>query len=352
VTNFYYHCSLKIKRMQLNSAFRWVILVGLLGLLFILNLTLGSVEIPTKEIFNILLGFRSHEPVWTEIVWDFRMTKAFTCVLGGSALALGGLQMQTLFRNPLAGPDVLGLTSGASLAVSLLYMSSAAGFTLFFVSSPWAVAIASSIGCFFVFLIMLGVSKRLKDNVSLLIVGLMVGAATASIVSVLQYLSRAEDLQVYMIWTFGSLSGLNWTEIKVLAVIVFLGMLISVFNIKALNVWLLGENYAQTLGINIKRSRLLAIVSASILTGGVTAFCGPIAFVGLAVPQLIKLVIKSHNHKLLLPAVAIGGAVLLLACDILAQLPGTNTVLPINAITALVGAPVVIWVIMRNKIIR
>ncbi len=338
--------------MQLNSALRWVVLAGLLVLLFVLNLSLGSVKIPVKEIFTILLGFNSVEPVWTEIIWDFRMTKAITCVLGGSALALGGLQMQTLFRNPLAGPDVLGLTSGASLAVSLVYMSGAAGVSLFFIQSAWTVAIASSIGCFFVFLIMLAVSRRLKDNVSLLIVGLMVGAATASIVSVLQYLSRAEDLQVYMIWTFGSLSGLNWTEIKVLATIVLAGLAISMFNVKSLNVWLLGENYAQSLGVNIGRSRFLAICSASVLTGGVTAFCGPIAFVGLAVPHLVKLLIKSHDHKMLLPAVAVGGAVLLLGCDILAQLPRTSSILPINAITALVGAPVVIWVIMNNKIIR
>jgi iron complex transport system permease protein len=280
------------------------------------------------------------------------MTKAFTCVLGGGALALGGLQMQTLFRNPLAGPDVLGLTSGASLAVSLIYMSSAAGVSLFFIGSPWAVAFASSIGSFFVFMIMLAVSSRLKDNVSLLIVGLMVGAATSSIVSVLQYSSRAEDIQVYMIWTFGSLSSMNWLEIKVLTVIVIMGFVTAVLNVKPLNVWPLGENYAQSVGVNIKRSRFLAICSASILTGGVTAFCGPIAFVGLAVPHLVKLVIKTHDHKLLIPAVSVGGAVLLLACDILAQLPGSTRILPINAITALVGAPVVIWVIMRNKIVR
>src|SRR5688572_6472401 len=238
--------------MRPNSTFRWIILVLLLVALFVLNLSLGSVRIPAKEIFSILFGMGTSQPVWAEIIWDFRMTKALTCILGGSALALGGLQMQTLFRNPLAGPDVLGLTSGASLAVSLIYMSSAVGATLFFVSSPWAVAIASSVGCFFVFLIMLAVSRRLKDNVSLLIVGLMVGAATASIVSVLQFLSRAEDLQVYMIWTFGSLSGLNWIEIKVLAVIVVIGLIIAVANVKSLNVWLLGENYAQSMGVNIK----------------------------------------------------------------------------------------------------
>lgn len=338
--------------MQVNSAIRWALLVGLLGLLFILNLAMGSVNIPTKEIFNILLGFRSNEPVWNEIIWDFRMTKAITCVLSGSALALGGLQMQTLFRNPLAGPDVLGLTSGASLAVSLLYMSTAAGITVFFVSSPWAVAIGSSLGCFGVFVVMLAISKRLTDNASLLIVGLMLGAATASIVSVLQFMSRAEDLQVYMIWTFGSLSNMNWIEIKVLTAIVLLGVAAAIANVKSLNVWLLGENYAQSLGVNIKRSRFLAILSASVLTGGVTAFCGPIAFVGLAVPHLVKLIIRSHNHKLLIPAVAVGGAVLLLGCDILAQLPGTSSILPINAITALVGAPVVVWVILRNKIVR
>jgi iron complex transport system permease protein len=329
-----------------------MVLGALLLLLFVLNLSVGSVHIPAKEIFSILLGFDSTEPVWREIVWDFRMTKALTCVLGGSALALGGLQMQTLFRNPLAGPDVLGLTSGASLAVALLYMSSAAGSIAFFLDSPWAVAIASSIGCIGVFLIMLAVSRRLKDNVSLLIVGLMVGAGTASIVSVLQYLSRAEDLQVYMVWTFGSLSSLTWLELRVLLLVLIVGFTIAFLNVKALNVWLLGENYAHSVGVNTKRSRLLAIVSASFLTGGVTAFCGPIAFVGLAVPHLVKLLIKSHNHKMLLPAVAVGGAVLLLGCDILAQARGSGSILPINAITALIGAPVVIWVIMRNKIIR
>jgi iron complex transport system permease protein len=348
----HYHCSLKIKRMRSNSVFRWVILVLLLFSFFVLNLSIGSVQIPVKEIFNILIGADTIEPVWKEIIWDFRMTKALTCILAGSALALGGLQMQTLFRNPLAGPDVLGLTSGASLAVSIVFMSNSAGLSLITVQSPWTVAIAASAGCFLVFLIMLAVSKRLHDNVSLLIVGLMIGAATASIVSVLQYLSRAEEMQVYIIWTFGSLGGLNWPEIQVLTVILLLGSVCALINIKSLNVWLLGDNYARSMGINISRSRFFAILSASILTGGVTAFCGPIAFVGLAVPHLVKILIKSNDHKLLLPAVTVGGAGLLLFCDILAQAPGSTQVLPINAVTALVGAPVVIWVIMRNKIIR
>jgi iron complex transport system permease protein len=199
---------------------------------------------------------------------------------------------------------------------------------------------------------MLSISRKLHDNVSLLIVGLMVGAGTSSIVSVLQYLSKAEEMQIYVLWTFGSLGGLNWTEIRVLTLILFLGIAIAFANIKSLNAWLLGDQYAQSMGINIKRSRLLAIFSASVLTGGVTAFCGPIGFVGLAVPHLVKLLIHSHNHKVLIPAVLVGGAVLLLGCDILAQLPGSTNVLPINAITALIGAPVVIWVIVKNKIVR
>jgi iron complex transport system permease protein len=344
-----YHCGLKISQMQSKTSFRWAVLLMLLVVLFLLNLSLGSVQIPLSEIFKILTGRPAGDPVWTEIMWDFRMTKAITCIFGGGALALGGLQMQTLFRNPLAGPDVLGLSSGASLMVSLVFMSNAAGVTLSAIQSPWTVAIAASIGCSIVFLIMLAISRRLQDNVSLLIVGLMIGAGTSSVVSVLQYLSKADEMQVYVLWTFGSLGGLNWTEIQVLGVILTAGAAISLFNIKSLNAWLLGNNYAQSLGVNLQRSRFYAILSASVLTGAVTAFCGPIAFVGLAVPHLVKLLIQSHNHKVLIPAVLMGGAALLLGCDILAQLPGSTNVLPINAITALIGAPVVIWVILRNK---
>jgi iron complex transport system permease protein len=338
--------------MHSKTAFRWAVLGLMPVVLFMLNLSLGSVHIPVSEIFKILTGGDSSQPVWNEIVWDFRMTKAITCMLAGSALALGGLQMQTLFRNPLAGPDVLGLSSGASLAVSLVFMSNAAGLTIFRIQSPWTVAIAASLGCSLVFLIMLAISRRLRDNVSLLIIGLMIGAGTASIVSVLQYLSKAEELQVYILWTFGSLGGLNWIEIEILTIVLAAGTILGLINTKSLNAWLLGDNYAQSLGVNIQKSRILAILSASALTGGVTAFCGPIAFVGLAVPHLVKLMIRSHNHKMLIPAVLIGGASLVLLCDIIAQLPGSTKVLPINAITALIGAPVVIWVILRIKVVR
>ena len=343
---------LKIRYYFSMNNNRWLLLPLLLILLFGLNLSLGSVHIPFKAIVTILTGGESSEPIWRDIVWNFRMTKALTCILAGGALALSGLQMQTLFRNALAGPDVLGLSSGASLAVSLIFMSQAAGISFLRTPNPWTVAIAATLGCTGVFLIMLALSKKLLDNVSLLIVGLMIGAGTSSIVSVLQYISRAEEMQTYLIWTFGSLGGLNWTELLVLAFVLLTGGSIAMALVKSLNAWMLGDNYAASIGINMKRARFWIIFSASILTGGVTAFCGPIAFVGLAVPHLVKFLIRTTNHKILIPTVMIGGAVLMLFCDILSQLPGSTQVLPINAITALIGAPVVIWVIVRHSKMR
>jgi iron complex transport system permease protein len=335
--------------MKLPYHIRWGILLLLLIILFILDLSLGSVAIPFTDVINILLGNTGSNPIYNDIVWEFRVTKALTCILVGSALSIGGLQMQTLFRNALAGPDVLGLSSGASLAVSLLLMSQAAGFQLATNPSPWSTVIASTMGAGSIFLIILFVSRRLGDTTSLLIIGLMIGAAAASLVSVLQFLSKAEDQQAYLMWTFGSLSSLNWMEIQILTGVLGLGILIGMLSVKSLNAWLLGDNYARSLGVNLMRSRLLIILSASILTGAVTAFCGPIAFIGLAVPHLTKLVIKTHNHRILFPAVIISGAALMLFCDVVAQLPGSSYVLPINAITALIGAPVVIWIVLRAK---
>lgn len=328
---------------------RWIVLPCLLLLLFVANLSLGSVPIPWTEVIAILVGKESSNPVWNDIVWDFRMTKALTCILTGGALSVAGLQMQTLFRNALAGPDVLGLSSGASLMVSLLLMSQASGLAISAASNPWAVAIAASVGSSLVFLVIVVVSQRLQDNVSLLIIGLMIGAASASIVSVLQFLTRAEEQQPYLFWTFGNLGGLDWVELQVLTIIVLAGTGIGVFSTRSLNALLLGTNYAQSIGVNIPRSRLLIILSTSLLAGGVTAFCGPIAFVGLAVPHLTKMIVKTHNHRILMPAVLTGGCGLMLFCDILAQFPGSAYVIPINAITALIGAPVVIWIILQGK---
>ncbi len=337
------------RAMKLTYHMRWGALSGLMLLLFILNLGLGSVSIPVGDILKILAGNEGSNIIYADIIWNFRITKALTCVLAGSALSIGGLQMQTLFRNALAGPDVLGLSSGASLAVSLLLMGQAAGIRFFSDPSPWAIVIASSVGAGGVFLVVLFIARRLGDNTSLLIIGLMIGAATASLVSVLQFLSEAEDQQAYLLWTFGSLGSLSWNEIQILAFILLIGTVIGILSVKSLNAWLLGDNYARSLGVNVNRSRLFIILSTSILTGGVTAFCGPIAFVGLAVPHLTKLIIKTHNHRILLPAVMISGSILMLFCDIIAQLPGSKYVLPINAITALIGAPVVIWIVLKSK---
>jgi iron complex transport system permease protein len=214
------------------------------------------------------------------------------------------------------------------------------------------VSVGASVGCASILIVMLLVARKIQDHVSLLIVGLMVGAATSSIVSVLQYLSKAEEMQVYILWTFGSLGGLNWQEIQILALVLLAGGMLAFMEIKSLNAWMLGDHYARSLGINVERSRIVIILSASILTGAVTAFCGPIAFVGLAVPHLTRLVINSHNHKTLIPAVMAGGAILLLFCDTVSQLPGSTYVLPVNALTALIGAPVVIWIVIRNKKMR
>lgn len=338
--------------MRGKNTIRWTILLLALLVLFVANLSMGSVSIPFTEIIGIVLTGESANSVWVDIVQDFRLTKGLTAILAGAALATAGLQMQTLFRNALAGPDVLGLSSGASLAVALIFMSPSAGIPLLSTPNPLLVSMAASIGCATILVVMLLVARKIQDHVSLLIVGLMVGAATSSIVSVLQYVSKAEEMQVYILWTFGSLGGLNWLEIQILAIVLLAGGTLAFMEIKSLNAWLLGDHYARSLGINVESSRIVIILSASILTGAVTAFCGPIAFVGLAVPHLTRLVINSHNHKTLIPAVMAGGAILLLFCDTVSQLPGSTYVLPVNALTALIGAPVVIWIVIRNKKMR
>ena len=335
------------KILSLNP---WFFLTAVLILLFLVNISLGSVKIPLKDTLTILFGGIPDNAVWRDIMIDFRLTKALTCVFSGGALALGGLLMQTLFRNPLAGPDVLGLSSGASLAVAVLVM--AGTFAAPLLTGPLSIAIAASIGSALIFMVVLAVANRVKDNTSLLLIGLMIGAATSSLVSVLQFTSRSEDQHYFLVWTFGSMGGLNWQEIYLLGSIFLIGLVLSLLLSKSLNAWLLGDNYAQALGIRLQRARILIIICTSILAGSVTAFCGPIAFIGLAIPHLARLVINTTNHKILVPGVVLTGAAVMLFCDTVAQLPGSSLVLPINAITSLIGAPVVIWVIVRSKKVR
>jgi len=320
-----------------------IITLVLIGLLLI-NLGTGSVAISLTDILENV--FNENETMVHAILWQFRLPKALTCVLAGAGLATSGLLMQTLFRNPLAGPDVLGLSSGASLAVGMLLLI---GRGINFVFGEWSLALAASVGGAFILLFMLLIAHRVRDNASLLIIGLMLAAATSSIMNVMQFVSRAEDLQSYVIWTMGSVGNTGWKELSVLAVIVLVGSTISIFLLKALNGWLLGENYARSVGIDINRSRFWMVIATGLMTGGITAFCGPIAFVGLAVPHLARLAMPTTNHKILLPTVMCGGAILLLFCDMLSQVALTAQALPLNALTSLIGAPVVIWQVMKFK---
>lgn len=340
--------------MARNRVIQFQILLLLVTLaLFFLNIGLGSVDISPKDILSILIGNKSVPPAWHDIVWQFRLPKAVTCIVVGGSLALGGLLMQTLFRNPLAGPDVLGLSAGASLMVAILLLASQRfSWISFLIGNTWSIAAAATFGCTVVFSLVLAIAKKVRDNTSLLVIGLMISAGAISLVSVLQFFSRANDLQSFVIWTFGSVGGTNWTEISVITVAALCGLALSVGSMKALNGWLLGENYAQSVGINLSRSRMIIVSATSILVGVTTAFCGPIAFIGLAVPHLVRMSIKTSNHKILIPSVLMGGSSLLLVCDIVAQLPGSNQVLPLNAITSLIGAPVVIYIILNTKIIR
>lgn len=331
-----------------NTARALVSMFGLLAITFLLNISMGSVTIPLGKLLHSLVADTG---IAADILWQFRIPKALTCVLAGGALATGGLLMQTLFRNPLAGPDVLGLTSGSSLLVALLLMigtlTPSLNNALF--QSPWSVAIAASLGGILVFILIIFIAHYVKDNTALLIVGLMVSAASSALVNVLQFTSQATDLQAFVIWMMGSVGGTEWPELVVLSILALVGLVLSYTLIKPLNSLLLGENYAAGLQVNIRKARFWIVVATGLMTGAVTAFCGPIAFVGLAVPHLVRLILPVANHKILIPAVIMGGSVMLLVCDILAQLPGSTQVLPLNAVTSLIGAPVVIWMVIKAK---
>ncbi|NJY62350.1 iron ABC transporter permease [Salinimicrobium sp. CDJ15-81-2] len=327
-----------------------VLLLCTVGAWF-LNISLGSVNIPFGEVLTVLFSSEAENSNWQYIIMEYRIPKALTSVLAGSGLAVSGMLMQTMFRNPLAGPYVLGLSSGASLGVALVLMGASlfgglAGSVLF---SSWGLVLASSLGSLLVLLAVMLASVRLKDTMAILIIGLMFASLSSAVVSVLAYFSPAAQLQQYVFWSYGSVGDLSWTELGVLSIFWTSGIAIALFSIKNLNSLLLGEQYARSLGMNIGRNRALLIISTSLLAGSITAFAGPIAFVGLAVPHLIRQVVPGNDHKILLPAVIFGGAILMLLCDIVAQLPGSEHTLPINAITSLVGAPVVIWLLVRKR---
>lgn len=321
----------------------------LLGLSFLLNLSLGSVMIPFGEIVSGLTSGDWAKTSWEQIILNYRFPKALVAVFAGIGLSISGLQMQTFFRNPLAGPFVLGISSGAGLGVAILMLAgSAFGFALSGINS-WAIAFAGILGAGLVLMGVSLVAWRVKDSMTLLIVGLMFGSAVSAVISVLSFFSGAEALKLFTVWSMGSLGALGWSQVGILAILTVLGCLPVFFSIKSYNALLLGENYARSMGIQPDRMRWLMIGSTGILAGGITAFCGPIAFVGIAVPHLARIVWKTADHRILFPASALIGSILLLLCDAAGQLPGIASTLPINAVTSLVGAPIVITLILKRN---
>jgi cobalamin transport system permease protein len=348
---------LHIDMSQNGTGLRWrpiVILSIALLALFSLDLMLGSVKIPISEVFNVLLGNANSNEAWSAIILKIRLPRAITAILAGAALSIGGLQMQTLFRNPLAGPSILGITAGSSLGVAAVMLVAGSATTAFTIrqlglGGSWLIIIAATIGAALVLLLILGISFKIRDNVVMLIVGIMVANITIAIVSIWQYFSDPEQMQEYILWTFGSLGGVTNEQLKVLALIVGIGIISTFFLSKTLNALLLGENYAQSMGLNIRRSRILIIIVTSLLAGSITGFCGPIGFVGIAVPHLTRSFLNTSDHKALIPNCVLIGASLMLLCDIISQVPGSQTVLPINAITAMIGSPIVIWIIVKRR---
>jgi iron complex transport system permease protein len=327
------------------------LLTLLLLLALVLNIALGQVAIPFKEVIKSLFGSTASKDTWEYIIINFRLPKAITAILVGIGLSVSGLLMQTLFRNPLAGPYVLGLSSGSSLGVAFVILGAGIlpGMLSTFLISSYGIILASCLGSFSVLLLVLLISKYLRDTMTILIAGLMFSSFAGAIVSVLSYFSSAEKLQKFTFWSMGSIGNLSWQNIILLAFAVVLGLLLSLFSLKALDALLLGENYAKSLGLDLKKSRHIIILATSILAGSITAFAGPIAFVGLAVPHLSKLLFQTSNHRILFWSTLFIGAIIMLFCDLISQMPGFDFTLPINAITSIVGAPVVIWLLVRKN---
>jgi iron complex transport system permease protein len=319
--------------------------------LFFLDIWLGPVSIPAREVLKSLSGNGALKPTWEYIILNYRLPKAITAVLAGTGLSISGLLMQTLFRNSLAGPYVLGLSSGSSLGVAFAVLGAGflPGFLAGWLTSSYGIILASCLGSFVVLLAILVVSLRLRDTMAILIVGLMFGSFTSAFVGVLTYFSTAEELQKFTFWSLGNLGNLSWISVLILFLSVVTGLLLAVFTIKPLDALLLGENYAKSLGLNYRRIQFLIIIATSLLAGSITAFAGPIAFVGLAVPHMARLLFKTSSHKVLFFATLLFGAIIMLLCDILCQLPGSDITLPINAITSIIGAPVVIWLLLRKR---
>ncbi len=332
----------------------WAVLLAIPVVAFILELCLGSVMIPPRGVWAVLTGQPGIPEGWREIVLLFRLPRAVTAMLAGAALGMAGLEMQTLFRNPLADPFVLGISSGASLGVALVVLVAwGLGFRLVMEKTELfgncSLVVAAVVGSVAVLSLVLAMSRRVESSLTLLIVGLMFGYISNALVNVLLQFAVEHQTQSYIAWTFGSFAGVTWKQLVFFAPTVCVGLAVAWVLTKPLNAFLLGEGYARSMGVNVRRTRFWIILGASLLAGTVTAYCGPIGFLGIAIPHLCRLILKTSDHHALVPAVILMGAALALFADVLAQAPGTRIVLPLNAVTSLIGAPVVIGVILRRR---
>ncbi len=322
--------------MRSRSALLFFALTVLTVCLFLLDIAVGAVAVPLGDVWAALTGGDCPRAT-AKIILNIRLIKAVVALLAGAALSVSGLQMQTLFRNPLAGPYVLGISSGASLGVALVVLAG--------VGSSIGMAGAAWIGAAFVLVVIAAVGDRIKDIMVILILGMMFSSGVGAIVQILQYMSKEEALKTFVIWTMGSLGDVTAGQLAVLAPSVIVGLLLAVWTVKELNLLLFGEEYAVTMGLNIRRSRGVLFLSTTLLAGTVTAFCGPIGFIGLAMPHVTRMLFRDGDHRVIVPGSILSGASVLLLCDLVSKL----FTLPINAITALLGIPIVVWVVLRNK---
>ena len=335
--------------MTKGKIYLWLMIL-LIVVLFALNILVGSVSIPASDVCHILFGATDIKPSWQYIILESRLPQALTALLAGGALAVSGLMMQTAFRNPLAGPSIFGINSGAGLGVALVMLLLGGSISTGSVSISGFVAVllAAFVGAMLVMALIFLFSTMVRNNVMLLIIGIMIGYISNSAISLLNFFATDEGVKSYMVWGMGSFGGVTMKMMPVFSSITILGLLGAVLLIKPLNALLLGDRYAENLGVNIVRTRNWLLIVTGLLTAIVTAFCGPVAFIGLAVPHIARLLLHTDNHRLLLPATILMGSLVALICNLLCVLPGEAGVIPLNAITPLIGAPVIIYVIARR----
>ncbi len=330
-----------------------VFITLLIFVFFLLNLLLGSVSIPFKEVWQILWGNSHGNEIWYNIIWKSRIPQALTALVAGAGLSVSGLQMQTVFRNPLAGPSVLGISSGASMGVAFVVLLSGTlggvALSKIGIMGEIALTLSAIIGSLSVMALIIFVSQKVKGNVTLLIIGVMVGYVANAVIGVLKYFSVEEDIRAYVIWGLGSFARVSGNQMTLFVSIMLVLLPVSFLLVKTLNLLLLGDAYARNLGLNIKRARLQVITCSGVLVAIVTAYCGPIIFLGLAVPHLCRSLFRTSDHRILMPASLLMGGAIALVCNLIARMPGFEGALPVNSVTALVGAPVVISVLFNKR---